>query len=156
MSFLLSVLVHELGHLLAIKLWKIPVRNIVIGAGGAIIETGAIGLLAESCCAAAGPAAGIVFALAIARTLPQTAVVSVFLSAVNLLPLYPLDGGRILRSVLHIYLDDGNVRMIMKIVTAVVCCALMVGVCWAAARLQMGVWPVFAALILLWKTASGE
>ena len=156
LSFLLSVLVHELGHLLVMKLWKIPVGDVVIGAGGAKIETGTMGHLAELCCAAAGPAAGVAFGLATARLLPQAAVVSVFLSLINLLPVHPMDGGRILRSILCMNMDEAKVSKITKTVASVVCCVLMICACWATIQLQMGIWPIFAALILLCRAGLGN
>ena len=153
LGFLLSAFVHELGHLAAMKLCKVPIGSIVISAAGAKIESRTMGVLTELYCAAAGPLAGVVFALVILRVLPQTAVISFFLSVINMLPLYPLDGGRMVRSVLCMRMDEEKVRKIMRTITFITCSLLMLCACWGVVWLQMGIWPIFAALILLCRSA---
>ena len=95
-SFLLCGLCHELGHLIALRLCRIPVEKIMVGTVGAVICARFSDYSRELICAAAGPAAGMILAGALFRCAPKVALVSVLLSAVNLLPLYPMDGGRIL------------------------------------------------------------
>lgn len=156
LSFLLSALIHELGHLAAMKLWRVPIEAMSIGAAGAKIRTGAMNHKQEIRCALAGPLTGIVFALCILRILPQTAVVSFLLSLINLLPLYPLDGGRVLRACLSLYFEEAKVRKITHIVTVVICSTLMIVACWASICMRWGLWPMLAALVLLCRVGDME
>lgn len=99
---LLAGIVHELGHFFFLwregkRIWKIQ-----IGAVGARIETEELEPRTEFFAALAGPAAGMILCLCSA-ILPRTALCALVQSIYNLLPIYPLDGGRALRSF-------GNIR----------------------------------------------
>ena len=96
--FLLALLLHELGHLAVLACFHRAIRGITLGAGGAKIETEGLSYRQEVLSAAAGPAANLLSAGLTLRILPVFALVSLALAAVNLLPLYPMDGGRILRA----------------------------------------------------------
>lgn len=149
--FLVGIAVHEAGHLLSMVVFGVPVKRFHLTAAGAVIDGGFIGYGQELFCAAAGPASSFLLAVICGRSAPELSVVSGLLGAVNLLPIYPLDGGRILRSVLLLRLQQSRAEKILRYVTAVVSSVLMVCACWAAVELQSGLWPVFAALVVLWR-----
>lgn len=92
--------VHELGHLLAIWLLDAGHPEFRMGCTGAKIHTAFSEPWREFVCAAAGPAAGLLLLTAV-RWFPRTAVCGLVQSAYNLLPIYPLDGGRMLFCVLE-------------------------------------------------------
>ena len=92
--------IHEAGHLLAIRLLGADARKIQVGSTGAKIHTCFSDPWREFLCAAAGPAAGLLLLLA-ARWFPRIAVCGLVQSIYNLLPVYPLDGGRMLFCVLE-------------------------------------------------------
>lgn len=104
-ALLLSAVAHESGHLLALKLTGQQVTGLSADGGGATISRrGQTGRVEEAFCAVAGPAAGIVYALAASllgkvtgsTLLTSSAGMSIVLSAFNMLPALPLDGGRIM------------------------------------------------------------
>lgn len=116
-SFLfVSVLIHEFGHVVAARWRGLPVLRVSIFylGGVAVIDAGGASALDELWLALAGPTATILFTIALAggcfflgglpaylRTvLLYLALSNGLLAAFNLLPGYPLDGGRILRAVL--------------------------------------------------------
>lgn len=106
---MLAGTVHELGHLLLLwadgrKIWRIQ-----IGAFGARIETEALEPWPEFCAALAGPAAGLMLCLGW-RILPKTAVCALIQSVYNLLPIYPMDGGRARRSLGKILRSHRNLE----------------------------------------------
>ena len=154
LQFLLCALCHELGHLACIALCRVKVRGISFTAAGAVIDTCLCDSKTELLCAAAGPAMGIVLGFTLLRYAPRTAMISFLLSVVNLLPLYPLDGGRMLRALLSLRFEEDTTGRILRYTTVCVCCLLMLLACWGTVCLQMGLWPIFAALVLLWR--AGE
>ena len=154
--FCLCVLVHELGHGAAMAACRVPIRRVSLRISGAVIEGGFRGYGQELLCAVAGPAAGALLAALVYQHAPELAIVSVCLTAVNLLPLYPLDGGRILRAALLLRLEEGRVQRLLSACTFVTYCLLMLGVCWLTVWLQAGVWPMLAALVILWRVGTAR
>ena len=98
LSFAVAAIFHEVCHLVALRLCHIRVQQIRIGLFGAVITTGPLLPGQELICAAAGPFGSLTLIL-LARWLPFTALFGLLQGLFNLLPLFPLDGGRIVRSI---------------------------------------------------------
>ncbi len=113
LSAALAALEHELAHALAARRMGFSLNKIVLMPYGAVISGDIRGIspLQEIWVCLAGPLANAVTALGFAalwwlfpETYPYTDVaaqVSLSLFLVNLLPAFPLDGGRILRVLLR-------------------------------------------------------
>jgi Zn-dependent protease len=118
--FFVSVVLHELAHSAVARLGGVPVRSITLFALGGIaqIERDASGPAMEFWTAIAGPAASVAIGIvcrviagavgfiapsgtasAVAAVLGWLAYINIALALFNLIPGFPLDGGRILRSI---------------------------------------------------------
>lgn len=102
-ALLLAAAAHELGHIAAIKLLGGGIRTMRFEASGMCISMcGVNGAAAEITALLAGPAAGLIFAIICSycgaktanRLLLECAGYGAILTAYNLLPALPLDGGR--------------------------------------------------------------
>ena len=154
--FLSSIILHELGHLLVLFLFRIPVVHIRVRCCGAVICAQFPGYWKELLCAAAGPAVSLLTAFAIGSRFWDLKMISFFLGMINLLPLYPLDGGRMLRCGLLLCCGEDRSDRIVKCTAYAVGSILLLLVCWGTIVLQAGVWPIFLALALLWRTGENE
>ena len=94
-----GALLHEAGHLAALRLCGARITGFRVGVCGAVLETDREGLSygQEMLCVLAGPAVNLLAAYLLSRqgNLVLTGV-HLTLCAFNLLPIRPLDGGRAL------------------------------------------------------------
>ena len=98
-SWYIATAVHELFHYIALRIWDIPVRSISIRCFGIVIDADITGGWQEFICTLAGPFASFLLVL-LMRSAPVLGFCALVQLCYNLLPMYPLDGGRALRCVL--------------------------------------------------------
>ena len=79
-------------------------RELRICAGGAVMDASPMSTVRELFCVLAGPIGGMLLSLFF-RWIPRVAICAVFQSAFNLLPIYPLDGGRAVGCILELLPD---------------------------------------------------
>jgi len=123
--FFVSVVLHELAHSVVAKRYKIPVRSITLFVFGGVaqITREATKPLNELLMAVAGPLTSLVlgagffgvwFLLGGQATRPVDYVLfwlawmNVVLGVFNLLPAFPMDGGRVFRSILWLITRNYN------------------------------------------------
>jgi len=144
------VLLHELGHSLAARSYGIPVACVTLFMFGGVAQIASDPRRpsAELIVALAGPLVSAAIAwlcFAASGAMPvehgaqlvgyavirYLALINVLLLAFNLLPGFPLDGGRVLRAILWAW--TGSLRRATRIASAV-------GVVFSLALLGLGVW----------------
>ncbi len=123
-GFLFSIVFHEMSHSLVARHYGMPIRGITLFLFGGVaeMEQEPPSAKSEFLMAAAGPAASFVlsavfFALlalagvwklpaAVGGTLWYLGLINAVLALFNLLPAFPLDGGRMLRAALWYWRND--------------------------------------------------
>lgn len=155
LAWALAAGVHELCHWLAVSACGGEVRWLALGPGGAEMAVSGLSRGKELLCALAGPM-GALLVLPLARWMPAVAVCAVFQSACNLLPLYPLDGGRALRCGMLMLFPEKAALGICGAV-AIFCLAMIwLGALYAVFVLKLGLMPLVLALMLQMKTKFTE
>ena len=98
LGIVLAAAVHELGHLTVMYFLGVPVLGINLHPGGARIEAVPMEPGAEVICALAGPVVGalVIFTW---KWFPELALAGLVETVFNLIPIYPLDGGRVARNI---------------------------------------------------------
>ena len=144
-----SVLLHELGHSVVALRYGIPVRSITLFLFGGVAQIGAEppSALAEFLIAVAGPLVSLALAVIFFAAEPMVrrmtpllglaeylALINLALVVFNLIPGYPLDGGRVFRAI--VWAITGSMRRATLI-------AAYVGRFFAFLFIFFGVWQMF-------------
>lgn len=146
---LLAAAVHELGHLAVIYAFGSRPEFLSIGFFGAQIHMGPLDNRAEFFCAAAGPAASL-FLLSLCRFFPRLALCGAVQGMFNLIPVHPMDGGRMLRCFLR-RLCPRRAEEIVHIVHCLAICGLLALSLIAAICRKDGFLPVLVCITVLCK-----
>ena len=152
--FLFSVTVHEAGHLLALAILRARVHKLRLTFSGAVLVTEPLRYSQEIIAAAAGPAVNALLLVIFANTEPLTAFVNLLLLSYNMLPFYPLDGGRILRAVLHILLSAYAAEVTERIICGGCCLLLLCAAVWLTCVQHAGLWPIIVWALLSLRIAG--
>ena len=133
----LPVAVHELSHIIALRFFGLKVKSVRAELTGLCIDyCGFAEPVVHIAAAFAGPAGGFIYAYAaslIARKtgcawMELSAGISLLLSVFNLLPVLPLDGGRILLGILTMLLGaHAGERVTYRISFAITAALLIAG-----------------------------
>jgi Zn-dependent protease/CBS domain-containing protein len=153
LAFFGCILLHELGHAVVARARGMPIRGITLFLFGGVAELGDEPPSAgtEFLMAIAGPAVSVVLAIAFwllavvgyHRSWPDSAVlvlgylgvINALVLVFNLVPAFPLDGGRVLRSIL--WGATGNLQRSTY-------WASLAGRAFAWLLIGLGIWQFFA------------
>ena len=147
LAALLAAAVHELGHLAVLHAFRGQLGFISIGGTGARIHMGPLGNRAEFLCAAAGPAASL-FLLSLCRFFPKTALCGLAQGMFNLIPVHPMDGGRMLRCFLQ-WLCPRQAKRISDFAERLILCAFVVLSLILAIHHKEGLLPALVCVTIL-------
>lgn len=148
LSVVAATLVHEICHVLAIFAFQGELYSLRLGAGGIIMETNTFSPGRELIVAMAGPI-GSALLILLAHRMPRLAICGAIHCIYNMLPILPLDGGRILENLLALFLPISHGRKIFQVLQHFLCVLLMLLGLVCVFR-----WGLFAGLIflpLIWR-----
>ena len=152
LGWVAAVAVHEAFHYLALRLCGVGVLSCEIGPLGAVIETDAMKWWQEFLSTLAGPLGGSLLILTI-KYFPQVAVCGVLHSIYNLLPIYPLDGGRLLRCAVGSIFTPKIAFTVCRTVEWIVSALILAVAVYLSLVRRMGLVWLVAATILLVRSA---
>jgi Zn-dependent protease/CBS domain-containing protein len=152
--FFASILAHEFSHALVARRFGLKVAGITlfIFGGATSIEGDSHSPREEALMALAGPATSLVIGAALLAAGAQVearearallgwlGIINVVLGAFNLLPGYPMDGGRVLRAILWRLRGDANTATRQAAIVGRVVGYLMVaaGIAWTLSSREIG------------------
>lgn len=140
-----AALVHEVCHILAVWILGGKIRKIHIFVTGCRIDTGQMGNIKSILCILAGPA-GSLSLLLLGRSFPRIAVCGLLQGCYNLLPILPLDGGRVLQHILNLSCPD-KTKNVMHWIRKVVGIGMLAAAALTAWLRQWDVYPTVFCLI---------
>lgn len=146
---LCAAVFHELCHGLMLHFLGGHIRRIHIGIGGAVMDAEIPDRHRELICALAGPA-GSFFLLSFHMFFPKLALCAGVQGLFNLLPIFPLDGGRALQCCLELLCPHNAEKIQTLVETSLMLCAAI-----AAALgtfvFSFGVMPLILSFTLILK-----
>ncbi len=147
-GWFLAIIVHEFCHYLVISMFRIPITRIAVCGNGVIMETGFMTNQQELFSVLAGPLGGLSLII-LARWLPYTAICGFIQAIYNLLPIYPMDGGRVLRCLcLWLFPESYALRIHNAMENGILWFIVGIGVYLTVVR-NFGLLPLAFALFLL-------
>jgi Zn-dependent protease/CBS domain-containing protein len=166
--FFASVLVHELAHSVVALAWDIPVKSITLFIFGGVANIGREPgrPLAEFLIAIAGPVSSLLLALGFGVLwlggdvigLAQLAALGLYLGGINLslalfnmIPGFPLDGGRVFRAVVWAWTGNLNQATRWAATTGRIVAVLMIiggGIMFLTGNWSSGLWLAFIGWFL--------
>lgn len=152
--FLLSVTVHEAAHLLVLRIVHARIHKLRLTGCGAVIVTDPLPYRHELLTAAAGPTANLLLLRLNLHRAPELALLNLGLFLYNMLPLYPLDGGRILRAALHLLFSEPTANLLERWVALLCVGTLGAFAVYLTCVEHVGLWPVVLCALLLVRIAG--
>jgi len=143
----IAAMYHELCHVIAIRLCRGDIHRFSLSADGASLDISSLSAAQELICSLAGPIGGLCL-LFFAHWIPRIAVCAAFQSLYNLLPLYPLDGGRALWCVITMIMPENRAARFYKVVETVCLAAILLTAVYGAVFLKLGFSAMIPAILI--------
>ena len=150
-GWFVAVFVHEFFHYIVLCIFKVSVLQISIGAFGADIQAGEMTTGKEILAALAGPF-GSFLLLFLLRTFPYVSLCALGQLLFNLLPVYPMDGGRVMRGIcIWLWGQGRGIRLsngISRVFLILLCAAVLM----VSLRYRLGLMPMLIAALIVVRT----
>ena len=142
---------HEMCHYITIRLLSHDVTSVRLYSSGARMALPEMSRGRELLCALAGPVGGLLLTL-LSPVFPRLAICALIQSVYNLLPIYPLDGGRALACLLAMYLSPPMAAAILRWVTILCKMSLLFVGCYICFSVQWGYLPLILSILICIRT----
>jgi len=150
-AWITAAAIHEIFHYTALRLCRCRINRIQIGANGAQMDTNPMPYGKEAICAIAGPLAGFILLFA-ARWFPKIAICGFVQSTYNLFPIFPMDGGRVVRSLMRKWFDIEVADCICKWTENIFMCFICCICLYLTFIVSLGPIPVIWLAVLIFKS----
>lgn len=148
LSWTIAVCIHECFHFMAVRLCKGQVYRLQIGMNGMKMEADIPTDCREFLCAIAGPI-GSLLLLVLAKWFPRVAICGLIHGVYNLLPIFPLDGGRAIKCLINKYLPH-HLWVMRLLESGTLLLLLTVGL-YCSVKLSAGIIPLILPIVLAIK-----
>lgn len=149
-AWLFAALIHELFHVLFLRICKYSIDSVELGLTGASIRINDLSGLKMTVCALSGPLGGLLLLLLV-RITPRLAICGAIQSLYNLIPVYPLDGGRAVRGVAEHFLSEAHAERFLALWENTILVLLIVLSLWSAIKLRLGLFPAICVGFLIYR-----
>lgn len=141
----IAAVFHELCHILTLYSLSGSMKSIKIQPGGCVIESSRLGEWKQFFSILAGPL-GSFSLLLLCRNAPNIAICGFFQGLYNLIPILPLDGGRLLRLLLY-SICPKQADKVMVLVAYGICIVLILLAIWFSVTASLGIMPFLFSLL---------
>lgn len=156
LAWYISVLIHECFHYGAILLTGGQVGHVQIGLSGVKLQTSSMNHWQEMLCAAAGPVGGILLFVLFLKRIPMLAVFGLIHCLYNLIPLYPLDGGRVLHSLVGIIFKGRYYEAITSVMDSSLSILLLGCIIFLVLRFALGPVPLLLVVGMIFNNKKAK
>ena len=146
-AWFVASFVHELCHLIALRIFRCDVKTIRFGIFGAVITGAPMSDFPAIICSLAGPIGSFLLCF-LSRWIPRIAVCGLIQCVYNLIPIQPLDGSKILERILSMCFSENVKKLITMIVRYIVFICLIIS-CVILCRTSLGLIPLFAVVMVI-------
>ena len=150
-GWFIAVFFHELCHYLVLWLCKVSVFRISIGAFGVDMQTDVMTLWQEVISALAGPF-GSLLLLIFLRVFPCISLCAFVHAVFNLMPIYPMDGGRALKGSLIALYGETHGSQIYKVISLAFTILLFCGGIYISIYYRLGIVPIVLLVLIVLRT----
>lgn len=149
-AFLLAVLLHELCHGLAVYLLGGKILELRATPTGMVMAVSELSPVREMLCAFAGPAGSFTLLLFLS-VFPELALCGFVHGAYNLLPVYPLDGGRCLKCLIALLFSQQKSERVFRLLQIPLLIILSGAGIFLTFRLKWGILPLLFSFRLAYS-----